>query len=156
MSNENLETTTLTARGSSVRRKIADVAVDFVQACDTGNGWEACEDFCTENASFSAQCEELANISSVSTYCDWVRDLLTALPDAKLELKSVAFDEARNTISIYSVLSGSHLGEGGPVPPTGQSFKADYVYVIEFLGDRISHITKVWNSAWTLRELGWT
>ena len=71
MSNENLETTTLTARGSSVRRKIADVAVDFVQACDTGNGWEACEDFCTENASFSAQCEELAKsdvpvIASVS------------------------------------------------------------------------------------------
>ena len=155
MSDKNLHTPHLRKQAGRDRRKIADVAVDFVEACDTGQGWTVCEQHCTEGASFSAQCEELVEINDLETYCDWMQDLLKALPDAKLELRSVAVDEARNTISIYSVLTGRHLAEGGPVPPTGMKFTADYVYVIEFFGDRISHITKVWNSAWTVRELGW-
>ena len=39
--------------------------------------------------------------------------------------------------------------EGGPVPPTGKSAQADYVYVMEFDGDRIRHMTKIWNDGIT-------
>jgi hypothetical protein len=54
------------------------------------------------------------------------------------------------------VFSGTHSGEGGPVPPTGKSTSTDYVYVMEFEDGKISHMTKVWNAAWAMRELGWT
>jgi hypothetical protein len=40
-------------------------------------------------------------------------------------------------------------------PPTGKSVAADYVYAMEFDGDRIRHMTKIWNDADSLRELGW-
>ena len=32
---------------------------------------------------------------------------------------------------------------------------ADYVYVMEFDGDRIRHMTKIWNDAISLKQLGW-
>jgi hypothetical protein len=53
------------------------------------------------------------------------------------------------------VFHGTHTGEGGSVPPTGKSAQADYVYVMEFEGDRIRHMTKIWNSGITLKQLGW-
>ena len=49
-----------------------------------------------------------------------------------------------------AVFSGTHTGEGGPVPPTGKSVAADYVYVMQFDGDRIRHMTKIWNDVVTL------
>ena len=40
-------------------------------------------------------------------------------------------------------------------PPTGKSLAADYVYAMEFEGDRIRHMSKVWNDVHSLREIGW-
>jgi hypothetical protein len=42
-----------------------------------------------------------------------------------------------------------------PVPPTGKSTRTDYVYVMQFTGDKISHMTKIWHSGLALKELGW-
>src|SRR5258707_12778309 len=52
-------------------------------------------------------------------------------------------------------LSRNPTGEGGPVPPTGKSAEADYVYVMDFDGDKIRHMTKIWNDGLTMRQLGW-
>jgi hypothetical protein len=41
------------------------------------------------------------------------------------------------------------------MPPTGKSTRTDYVYVMEFDGGKIRHMTKIWNSGWAMRELGW-
>tara|TARA_B100000749_G_scaffold178294_1_gene137734 strand:+ start:1315 stop:1512 length:198 start_codon:yes stop_codon:yes gene_type:complete len=32
---------------------------------------------------------------------------------------------------------------------------ADYVYIIEFEGEEIRHMTKVWNNVVSLKQLGW-
>jgi predicted ester cyclase len=88
-------------------------------------------------------------------YTDWMKGLLTILSDAGYEVKSFAADEDRGNVMAYGVFHGTHTGEGGPVPPTGKSVTADYVYVMEFEGSRIQHMTKVWNSGITLKELGW-
>ncbi len=39
--------------------------------------------------------------------------------------------------------------------PTGKSVAADYVYMMEFDGDKIRHMTKVWNDGQSLKQLGW-
>jgi predicted ester cyclase len=88
-------------------------------------------------------------------YTDWMKGLLTILSDAGYELKSFAADEDRGNVIAYAVFHGTHTGEGGPLPPTGKSAHADYVYVMEFEGDRIRHMTKIWNSGITLKQLGW-
>ena len=51
---------------------------------------------------------------------------------------------------------GTHTGPGGPVPPTGRSTSTDYVYVMQFEGDKIVHMTKIWHAGLAMKELGWT
>ena len=77
------------------------------------------------------------------------------MPDAEYEIKSFATDEERNNVSAYAVITGTHTAEGGPCPPTGKRTASDYVYVMEFDGDKIRHMTKIWNATWAMKELGW-
>jgi predicted ester cyclase len=134
---------------------VLEVAHAFFDACETGKGWEVCQQYCTPDATFSAQAEALEGIDTLEQYTDWMKGIMTVLPDAGYEVKSFAADEDRNNVMAFGVFSGTHTGEGGPVPPTGKSARADYVYVMEFEGDRIDHMTKIWNSGITMKQLGW-
>jgi len=80
---------------------------------------------------------------------------MTVLSNAKYEVKSFATDTDRNNVSAYGVFSGTHTGPGGPCAPTGKSTRTDYVYVMQFTGDKISHMTKIWHSGLAMKELGW-
>ena len=84
-----------------------------------------------------------------------MKGLLTFMSDAGYELKSFATDDERKNVNAYAPFYGKHTGEGGPCPPTGKSTKADYVYVMEFDGVKIRHMTKIWNAGWTMKDLGW-
>jgi predicted ester cyclase len=77
------------------------------------------------------------------------------VPDGSYELRSFAVDEDRNSAIAYAVFRGTNTGEGGPVPPTGKRVEADYVYVMNFDGDRIRHMTKIWNDGVSMTQLGW-
>ena len=134
---------------------ITRVAEAFFEACETGRGWDACQRFCTPDATFSAQAEALAGIATLAQYTDWMRGLVQILPDARYEVRSFATDAARNNVVAYGVFTGTHTGPGGPVPPTGKRVNADYVYVMDFKGDKIKHMTKIWNSNVSLQQLGW-
>jgi predicted ester cyclase len=134
---------------------VVEVARAFFDACETGKGWEVCQQFCTPDAGFSAQAEPLDDVHTLEQYTDWMKGLLTVLSDAGYELRSFAADDERGNVMAYGVFHGTHTGEGGPLPPTGKSAQADYVYVMEFDGDRIRHMTKIWNSGITLKQLGW-
>jgi predicted ester cyclase len=127
----------------------------FFDAVDTGQGWEACSAYCHPDATFAAQAEPLAEITTLADYAEWMKGMMALLPDAHYEMKSFATDPERQNVSAYAVFHGTHTGEGGPVPPTGKSLSTDYVYTIEFDGDKIRHMTKIWNAGWALRELGW-
>jgi predicted ester cyclase len=134
---------------------IAAVAGDFFKACEAGKGWEVCRAYCTPDAGFSAQAEPLAAMHSLQQYTEWMKGLLHTLPDARYAVKSFAVDGERNNVCAYGVFSGTHRGDGGPCPPTGKSTSTDYVYVMEFAGDKIRHMTKIWNAGWAMKELGW-
>jgi predicted ester cyclase len=92
---------------------------------------------------------------SLQQYTEWMKGLLHTLPDARYAVKSFAVDAERNNVCAYGVFSGTHRGDGGPCPPTGKSTNTDYVYVMEFAGDKIRHMTKIWNAGWAMKELGW-
>jgi predicted ester cyclase len=134
---------------------VVEVAKGFFDACETGKGWEGCQQFCTPDATFSSQAEPLEDVHSLEQYTDWMKGLLALLSDAGYELKSFAADQDRGNVMAFAVFRGTHTGEGGPVPPTGKSAQVDYVYTMEFEGDRLHHMTKIWNSGITLKQLGW-
>jgi predicted ester cyclase len=131
------------------------VAKQFFEACEAGKGWEVCKAFCRPNATFSAQAEPLADVKSLQQYADWMQGLMKILPDGRYELKSFATDEDRKNVSAYGVFLGTHTGQGGPCAPTGKKVKTDYVYVMDFDGDKIRHMTKMWHSGLAMKELGW-
>ena len=134
---------------------IKEEAKQFFDACDTGKGWEACRQYCHPQATFSAQADALAGVDTLEAYTEWMKGLLTPVPDGRCEVRSFAVDEDRNNVSAYGVFRGTHTGEGGPVPPTGKRVETDYVYIMEFEGDRIRHVTKIWNDGFCLKQLGW-
>ena len=134
---------------------IRDTAEQFFDACETGKGWGGCQQYCQPGATFSAQADALADVKTLQAYTDWMKGLFTPAPDGRYELKSFAVDEGRNNVIAYGVFRGTHTGEGGPVPPTGKAVEADYVYVMDFDGGKIRHMTKIWNDVHSLRQIGW-
>ena len=140
---------------STTATTITETALAFFDACDTGKGWDACSAYCHADATFAVQAEPLADVKTVEEYANWMKALLVFVPDGSYEMKAFALDEERNSVSAYAVFSGTHSGEGGPLPPTGKSTRTDYVYVMEFADGKIKHMTKIWNAGWAMRELGW-
>ena len=134
---------------------ITPVAKKFFEACEAGKGWAVCKEWCTPNATFSAQAEPLADVRNLQQYTDWMKGLLTFIPDGRYDLKSFATDEERKNVSAYAIFTGTHTGQGGPCPPTGKSLKTDYVYVMHFDGDKIKHMQKIWHAGLAMKDLGW-
>ena len=135
---------------------ITETARAFFDACETGKGWEGCSAYCQPHASFAAQAEPLAEVRPLQDYTEWMKARLGFIPDGRYEVKSFATDHERNNVCAYGVFSGTHSGEGGPMPPTGKSTSSDYVYVMEFEDGKIRHMTKIWNAGWAMKDLGWT
>ncbi len=92
--------------------------------------------------------QPLADVTTLEDYAAWMKALLGFVPDGDYEVRSFAADEQRNNVCMYGVFSGTHSGEGGPMPPTGKSTRSDYVYALDFQDGKIKHLTKIWNAGW--------
>lgn len=130
-------------------------AKQFFEACETGKGWAGCQAYCHPDATFSAQTGVLSSLDTVEGYSEWMKNLFTPIPDGRYELKFFAADEDRNCVAAFAVFHGTQTGPGGPGEPTGNTVSADYVYAMQFEGDRIRHMTKIWNDTVSLHQLGW-
>ena len=127
----------------------------FIDACDTGKGWDGCKAYCHNDATFSAQSGVLSEIDTLEGYSEWMKNLFTPVPDGHYELKFFAADEERHCVAAFAVFHGTQTGSGGPGEPTGNTIAADYVYAMQFEGNRIRHMTKIWNDTISLQQLGW-
>lgn len=134
---------------------IKESAAAFVDACDSGKGWEDCKAFCHDGATFSTQGDALADIGTLEAYTEWAKGLLVPMPDARYELKALGVDDDRGSVTAVAVFHGTHTVDAGTGAPTGKAVASDYVYVMQFDGEKIRHMTKVWNDGFALRQLGW-
>ncbi|MED5389851.1 MAG: ester cyclase [Pseudomonadota bacterium] len=134
---------------------ILDTAMQFFQDCESGKGWAVCQSYCHPDATFSSQTVSLAEITSLEGYTEWMKALFSPMPDARYELRHLALDDDRHSVAAYAVFRGTHTGPDGPVAATGNTVVADYVYVMQFDGDRIRHMVKIWNDIISLQQLGW-
>jgi predicted ester cyclase len=134
---------------------ISDTAMAFYDACETGKGWDTCKQYCHDNAAFSCQADMVAEITTLDAYTEWTKGLLTPIPDLKYEIHAFATDQDRNAVIVFATVRGTQTGEGGPVPPTGNSVAVEYVYTMQFDGDKIRSMAKVWNDVHTAKQLGW-
>ena len=77
-------------------RSMKESAKRFFDACETGGGWDSCKEFCHAEATFSAQAGALEGVETLESYTDWMKGLLTPVPDGSYEVRSFAVDEDRN------------------------------------------------------------
>ena len=134
-----------------------DVAKQFFAACEAGKGAAGCQAFMADGATFSAQSEPIAEITTLAGYCDWMRVLAEGiLTDARYDLHTTGWDEANQTATFVATFHGTHLGDQGPVPATKKATASHYVYMVQMNADgKVAHMIKVWNAPWAMRELGW-
>jgi len=128
---------------------IREQAELFFDACEGGKGWDVCRQYCP------AQAGALAAIDTLEGYVEWAKNLLTPVPDGRPDVQAFAVDEGRHVVLVFSVFRGTQTGPGGPVPPTGKSVAAEYVYAMRFEDGKIRHMTKIWNDGHSLQQLGW-
>jgi len=137
--------------------KAFENAKTFFNNCESAKGWESCKEYVAENAKFIAQSEALVEITAVKDYVEWLEGLGSiTMPGSSYEIKASAYDEANNTAIFYATFTGTHTGEGGPIPPTNKTTNTDYVYALKMNDQgKVENMIKIWNSSWALRELGW-
>jgi predicted ester cyclase len=136
--------------------EMATTAELFFDACETGQGWEKCQSYCHSDATFASQAAALTGIDTVEAYAGWMSGLFGPIPAGKAEVMTFAVDEARNKVVVFGVFHGTHTADGGPVPPTGKTMASDYAYDLVFEDGKIRHVTKIWNDAAAMQQLGWT
>ena len=134
---------------------IADTAAAFFEACESGQGWAECARYCTADAAFAAQSEALAEVTSIEAYSNWMQGLHTFMSDVSYDIEAFGVDAERNCVVLYAIFRGTHSGDGGPLPATGKSTSSDYAYSLQFEGDKIARMTKIWHSGLAMQELGW-
>ncbi len=132
-------------------------AAKFFHACESLEGWAGCEQYVAADAPFAAQSEPLVDVTTVQGYTEWMAGLgKTPLAGCSYVLQTSAYDEASRTATFFGTFTGTHVGEGGPVPPTNKTTNSDYVYVMTMdADDKVARMCKIWNAPWAMRELGW-
>jgi len=132
-------------------------ATNFFHACESVQGWDECSKYVAHDAYFSAQSEPLTDITTVKEYVVWMTNFgQNIAPGCSYELHSSAYDDATSTAVFFATFTGTHTGDGGPVPATHKETNTHYVYIFTMDGeDKISRMQKVWNAPWAMRELGW-
>ena len=94
----------------------------FFHNCESAKGWEECKDYVTDNANFSAQSEALAGINKVKDYVNWLAGLSSiTMPGCSYKVHASSYDESTETALFFATFTGTHLGEGGPIPPTNKT-----------------------------------
>jgi len=111
--------------------------------------------YCKPDATFACQADALAGVATLEEYVEWMRGLFTPIPDGRYTVTAWGVDSKRNAVVAAAVFAGTQTGPGGPLAATNQSVTADYAYVMHFDGERIGHMTKIWNADHSLRQLGW-
>ena len=56
---------------------IRETAEQFFVACETGKGWDGCQSYCHEGATFSSQVGVLEGVDTVEGYSEWMKGLFT-------------------------------------------------------------------------------
>jgi hypothetical protein len=69
---------------------MSESAMTFFEACESGKGWDGCKAWCHEGATFSCQSGALADTTTLEGYTEWMKGLLTPIPDGHYELKGFA------------------------------------------------------------------
>merc|ERR1711998_246815 len=120
------------------------VARACFHACERGEGWEICQQFCSSDATFIVQATDalpgpaISACQSAEQYTEWMKGVVANMGDiASYEIDAVAFDAETSTAIFAATFGGfSH-----------------YVYTMRVEGGKVVAVTKVWNDAYAFKVM---
>lgn len=134
---------------------LVNTAMAFFETCESGKGWEQCQQYCHDDAIFNVHATSLEHYKTVAEYSESLPHLMKILPDAHYKLINVAVDEERETVIVFARFYGTHTGIDEPVPATGKSLATNYGFVMRLQDGKVAEVTKVWNDGHAHVQLGW-
>ena len=144
--------------------KIAD---KFFELCESGQGWEACSDYCTPDSLFRSA---VLPMKTLKEYTNWMQGIIRGIaPDGSFKLISRTSNE--NQVVYCATFTGTHSLDNGPgfsiyffsqfiwivVKPHNPPKKADsdYCYIIELKDGKIVGMVKIWDQMNAFLGWGW-
>ena len=71
-----------------------ETATKFFHAGESLVGWDGCKGYVADGASFTGQCEPLADVTTVEGYCEWMKGLgLGPIKGCTYEINGSSYDE---------------------------------------------------------------
>ena len=119
-----------------------DAATAFLNACESGKGWEGVKDMVSPEASFACQATDalpgppVTSCKTVQEYADWMKGVCANFGDkATYTVDAAAFDDARSCAIFCCTFGGF----------------SDYVYKISMTDGKVTSLVKVWNDAYAAK-----
>ena len=60
-------------------------AKKFFDACETAQGWAGCKQYVADDATFGAQCEPIAEMTTIEEYAEWIGGFGTVTAPGQLQ-----------------------------------------------------------------------
>jgi len=87
-----------------------ETATKFFHACESLEGWEGCREYVADGAPFTGQCEPLADIATVETYCEWIKGLGEGpIKGCTYVINGSSYDEANQMAIYYATITGTRM-----------------------------------------------
>jgi hypothetical protein len=132
-------------------------AKKVIHICDNGKPFEEIQDLVVSDAPFDCQAGAMKDIATVKGYDEWMAAFgsITA-PGFTVDIHSIGWDSEHKVASFFATFNATHTGPGGPVEPTNKTMHSDYAYFVYMNEDgKCSKMSKVWNDAHALQQIGW-
>lgn len=126
------------------------LAKDYVGAWNSYNA-DKITSFFTDDCVFEDLAAGIVNRGKKELK-DFIKATFVWSPDLKFELKS--FFSAGDWIASEWVMTGTHAGEFGGIPPTGKSFSLRGVSIQELREGKIHRNSDYYNAASFLQQVG--
>jgi len=91
-------------------------------------------------------------MKTLAQYTDWMKGIAARRPLRGKVVRDRQRSEQR--YRLWRIL-WNPLGSGRAGSSERPALSTDYVYVMQFEGGKIVHMTKIWNAGLALKDLGW-
>ena len=132
-------------------------ALEYGKAVDDGMGWAGIIAELTESPMspwYGQVCMINAyNTTTIKEYAEWAQASFEQFPKMTSIAWKGGWDPVTMTAFVYAVWTGANTAGPGA---TNRLATGNFVYMLHFNGrGKIDSFTKVWNDAWSARQLGW-
>ena len=91
-------------------------------------------------------------ISSLDSFKRFLEEDRAAVPDGQTTARFLIAEG--EYVAMYGAYAGTHLGNWGPIPPSGKRFEIDIGAVFRIAGDKIAELWITWDNVALLTQIG--